>query len=121
MSQIVNRLGSFIKFKNLSIRKFEGTVGMTYGALSRAIQKDTDIQSEWLEAIIENNPDLNPDWLLTGSGDMIRSSVYQITGSNSQPDGSHFQELLKAKEDEIEVLKQLVEAKQQLIDQMLGK
>ena len=70
MSIIVRRLNDFIKFKNLSIRKFEMEVGMSNGSLSKAIKNDTDIQTKFLENIFDKYPEINPSWLLTGSGHM---------------------------------------------------
>ena len=70
---------------------------------------------------MQTNPDLDPDWLLTGNGEMIRNSTYQITENNPQNDRPYYMEIVKSKEEEIKVLKQLIEAKQQLIDQMKGK
>ena len=59
MSIIVRRLNDFIKFKNLSIRKFEMEVGMSNGSLSKAIKNDTDIQTKFLENIFDKYPEIN--------------------------------------------------------------
>lgn len=50
----------------------ERSIGASKGVLSRAIANGTDIQSKWLEAIVENYPLYSGDWLLTGKGEMIK-------------------------------------------------
>lgn len=74
MTKISERLNSFIKAKGISIRTFEQKIGCSNGVIARSISKGTDIQSIWMSKIIENYPDVNPAWLLTGKGEMLIST-----------------------------------------------
>ncbi|WP_286747934.1 hypothetical protein [Roseivirga sp. UBA1976] len=72
MSQIVSRLRDYVVSKDISIRQFELSIGVSSGAISRAFKNDTDIQSKWISKIIHEYPDINIEWLITGKGDMIK-------------------------------------------------
>lgn len=71
MSAIVNRLERFFSHLKVSIRQAEINIGASNGTLSRAIKRNTDIQSKWLVEIVRCYPQLNVRWLLTGEGSMI--------------------------------------------------
>lgn len=72
MSQIVSRLKDYVVSKDISIRQFELSIGVSSGAISRAFKNDTDIQSKWISKIIHEYPDINVEWLITGKGDMVK-------------------------------------------------
>ena len=73
MQKIIDRIAYFIKSEGISGRSFEGAIGASNGLISRAIKKGTDISAEWLSKIIDTFPSINPEWLLTGKGDMLVS------------------------------------------------
>jgi Predicted transcriptional regulator len=58
----------------LSVRAFELSIGASDGMIRKAINNKTDIQSKWLTKISEIYPDINTEWLITGQGEMLRSS-----------------------------------------------
>lgn len=71
---MVNRLKQFIDSQNISVRSFEISIKASDGVISRAIRNNTDIQSKWLTEITFNYKELNLEWLITGKGDMLKSS-----------------------------------------------
>lgn len=71
MKNILSRIEAISKKEGLTITAFERTIGASKGVLSRAINNGTDIQSKWIQTIVENYPLYSPRWLLTGEGDMI--------------------------------------------------
>ncbi|MGY6544978.1 MAG: hypothetical protein ACXIU2_09265 [Cyclobacteriaceae bacterium] len=71
MSTIIDRIGEFASTCHLSIRKIEQKIGASNGTISKAIGKDKDIQTRWLEMFVIHFPEVNPVWLMTGKGDMI--------------------------------------------------
>ena len=58
----------------MSIRAFESQAGITQGVLSNAIKKNSDISSINLSKIIDTYDEVDAHWLLTGEGDMMRTS-----------------------------------------------
>jgi hypothetical protein len=71
---MIERLDRFIKEQGLSIRAFEMSICASNGLIRKAITNNTDIQSKWISAIVDNYPQLNTDWLLTGKGEMLNES-----------------------------------------------
>lgn len=72
--KIVERIAQIISNYTLSVRAFEIKIGASNGMIGRAISKKTDISAEWLSKIIEMFPTINSEWLITGEGEMLKSS-----------------------------------------------
>ena len=53
----------------------ERSLGASKGVLSRAISNGTDIQSKWIQILVENYPLYSSEWLLTGTGNMLKSDL----------------------------------------------
>lgn len=68
-------------YKSLKVSNFENTIGASTGTIAKAIKNDTDLSSKWLTIILEKFDDLNPGWLLTGKGDMIKAPESSFTGT----------------------------------------
>ena len=85
--KIVDRIKSFIEYKNISLRKFDESINMSKGYMSRQIKSNASVGGDVLEKIIDAYPELNPIWLLQGKGEMIllpnlvneRELIYQQT------------------------------------------
>lgn len=71
MCKILPRLKALAANEGITITALERSIGASKGVISRAISNGTDIQSKWLQAIVENYPQYSAQWLLTGVGDMI--------------------------------------------------
>lgn len=133
---MINRIKEFIENENISIRAFEQKIGASNGLIRKAIANETDIQSKWISAIVENYPQINPEWLLTGRGEMlvskepvpdynrpkitpsIASGVTATYGVGPQVPASD-----KRNEDLIEVIKEqqkIIAAQQHTISEMVG-
>lgn len=64
----VQRLQQFIDYKSISKYRFYQETGLSNGFLD----KGENIGSDKCEKILYTYPDINPDWLLTGRGSMLR-------------------------------------------------
>lgn len=74
MCKIIPRIKEIAKKEGITIGALERKIGASKGVLSRAIANGTDIQSKWLEAIVENYPQYSTQWLLTGNGEMLKTN-----------------------------------------------
>lgn len=71
MCKILPRIKLLAEHEGITIGALERIIGASKGVLSRAISNGTDIQSKWLQAIVENYPQYSAQWLLTGTGEML--------------------------------------------------
>lgn len=74
------RLLQFIMFKNISVHKFEIEVGLSNGYVKNM---RNSIQPDKVRNIVLKFPDLNPGWLLTGEGEMLRGQVQNVNGHHN--------------------------------------
>jgi len=86
-----NILEIFIKVANnegVTITALESIIGASKGVLSRAVAKNTDIQAKWLLKLVEKYPLYNPEWLLTGKGEMMQKDTKErISPEVTAPQG----------------------------------
>lgn len=75
MCKILPRIKEMAEKEGITIGALERAIGASKGVLSRAISNGTDIQSKWLQAIVENYPHYSAQWLLTGEGEMLRETT----------------------------------------------
>lgn len=70
---VLKRLKEFIDANGLSIAAFEKSIGMSNASFGKSLKNNGAIGSDKLENILAVYPDINPDWLLTGRGSMLKS------------------------------------------------
>lgn len=80
--KMISRISEFIKFKGLSVRSFEQSIGASDGMIRRAINNGTDIQSKWITSIAEKYPQINLRWLIIGKGDMLAPNDLPTSSSD---------------------------------------
>ena len=73
MGTILSRILEIASNEGITIGALERIIGASKGVLSRAINNGTDIQSKWLQVVVENYPQYSADWLLSGKGNMLKS------------------------------------------------
>lgn len=71
---ILERLKEYIDSKGISVSAFEKSIGMSNASFGKSLKNKGAIGTDKLENILIVYPDLSPDWLLTGRGDMIKSN-----------------------------------------------
>ena len=77
MEMVLDRIEQFAEKQGIKIGALEKTIGASKGVLSRAIAQKSDIQSKWLSKLVENFPQIDANWLLTGEGSMYRETTVQ--------------------------------------------
>jgi len=73
MGNILYRIQKIAQNEGVTITALERLIGASKGVLSRAISNGTDIQSKWVQLIVENYPQYSSRWILTGKGTMLRN------------------------------------------------
>lgn len=71
-SNIKERVLYISENKGITREKFFDDLGITYGNF-KGKAKEKALSSDVLAKIITKYPDVNPEWLLTGKGDMLKS------------------------------------------------
>ena len=106
MEIVLDRIEQFAEKQGIKIGALEKTIGASKGVLSRAIAQKSDIQSKWLSKLVENFPQIDANWLLTGEGSMYRETTVQ--GGTNPPNRDKYIQMLESKidllEDKIESL-----------------
>lgn len=75
------RLAQYLALVGISERDFNRRTGFSNGLLGNAVKNGRALGSDKLERVIHAFPDLQPEWLLTGNGPMLRG------GDASQVEG----------------------------------
>lgn len=88
MRDILARIQNIASNEGITIGTLERKIGASKGVLSRAIKNGTDIQSKWIQNIVENYPLYSTRWLMTGKGPMMTTNCdcnKQISDKQSTP------------------------------------
>jgi len=134
----IERLYKYIDYKGIKPTGFEKEIGLSNGYLSIQKKRNADIGESVLNKIIDNCRDLNPEWLLTGNGEMIKkegvfsSFAGNIIAGNQQKvsniDMQYGGSRITVDKSEIEMLKKeishlnnIIEEKERLIQILLNK
>lgn len=116
-STVKERLKEYISFKNISTRFFEKTTGLSYGYVGNM---RVSIQPDKICSIASCFPDLNTGWLLTGEGEMLKTSQARRTSPNEPTQDS----ILDVYKEQIVYYKEQIIAQQkeiQILNKQLGK
>ena len=106
MSNILTSFSAIAKNEGISISALESKIGASKGVLSRALNKNTDIQVRWLVKLVENYPHYNPEWILTGKGAMLRHvNTKGLNELEEVAEEYKLQEKVSVLEEQIKILK----------------
>ena len=70
-TDVKSRISYFIENKNIRITDFYKETGISYGILSQK----TKISEDNIVKFLTKYKDVNPEWLLTGKGDMLKGAL----------------------------------------------
>ena len=69
---ILQRLKDYIDYKHISTSAFEKSIGMSNASFGKSLKNNGTIGADKLENILSVYTDINPEWLLTGRGSMLK-------------------------------------------------
>ncbi|MBT0573695.1 peptidase S24 [Riemerella anatipestifer] len=70
----VSRIKEFIEYKGISVRGFEESVGFSNGSFASQYKNNRTIGVDKVENILREYTEINPEWLLTGRGSMLKGA-----------------------------------------------
>ena len=83
---ILERLKEYIDFKGIKIATFEKQIGMSNASFGKSLKNGGAIGTDKLEKILNVFKDINPEWLLTGEGKMLKKEENPDKGGMLQKD-----------------------------------
>lgn len=71
---ILDRLKDYMDYKGITIAAFERSIGMSNASFGKSLKNGKAIGTDKLEKILMTYTDINPNWLLTGDGEMLKET-----------------------------------------------
>lgn len=99
MLTIKERLTSLANYYGFSMRSFEDKCGLNRGNISN-MSDNSSIGSDKLSKIFDNFPDINPIWLISGKGDMLKA---EHPSSSASPNSCQEEAISSKNEDESQI------------------
>ncbi len=87
---ILERIKDFIDTKGISVSAFERSIGMSNASFGKSLKNGGAIGTDKLENILNTYPEINPNWLITGNGSMLKSDeqpLPELKKTNSRHKG----------------------------------
>ena len=107
------RIKQIIEYYGLNVRKFEQKISASEGQIYKGLARKNGFQSATIAKILEVFPEINPDWLLLGKGEMLRSGTPKL--AQNAPSDDLVLKILAEKDRRIE---QLILEKRELEDRL---
>ena len=77
-TNINNRIKQILDYKGISINKFSKLLGSSNSYWNKIFKNNGKIGVDKVQKIIRTYPEINPEWLLTGRGEMLRGDVEPV-------------------------------------------
>ncbi|MFY0625622.1 MAG: hypothetical protein JXR07_04975 [Reichenbachiella sp.] len=119
----IERLIELFSSKGLKFKTVEEACGLSKGYISTTRKRNSDVGLSVLNKIIDNYPDINLVWVVTGVGEMTLSKKYlDVTPAlQSVEDPKELYLMLKKKDKEIELQYELLDIREQRIKKLERK
>lgn len=95
---IKERIIQILEYKGIAKENFYTEIGMT-SASFRGKAKESPLNSNAIENILSIIPEINPEWLLTGKGSMLKEEKEVKTPIEATPTTTNCQETKALAED----------------------
>ena len=87
---ITERLKIFIDEMGLNDNQLTVAANLSVGLIGRAIKNNSGLNSDTIEKILSAYPDLNPNWLIMGEGNMTKNNVQNFNDINGNSNNGNF-------------------------------
>ncbi len=75
---IIERIYQLIDYKKDSVYKISKEIGVSNGYFSKTKAKNGSVGGDIIEKIVNYYTDVNVEWLITGKGEMLKTSTQSI-------------------------------------------
>jgi transcriptional regulator with XRE-family HTH domain len=115
-TNISERILQLIDNKNITLNKLNVLVGASSSYFNKLVKNNLNIGSDFLNKILKHFPDVDPEWLLTGKGEMLREKKYEVlikedkvlNGSNEIYGNETLMDRIKLQEETILFLREKI-------------
>lgn len=109
MEYTVNqRIKEVVDYLKLSNNEFAKNIGVPSSTISNVFNRDGDVKTSIVTAILFKYDNISPEWLLLGKGDMIKAELPIVTNEESkdllETYAMQVEKLLERKDNEIRSL-----------------
>ena len=80
---ITERLQDYMMYKGLNPNRVTVEAGLSVGLIGRAIKNNSGLNSDTIEKILYTYTDLNPEWFISESGEMLKTNNQNINNNGS--------------------------------------
>lgn len=108
MVSIKDQIRTIITANNLSDRQFALKIGVNPSVVGSMFIKSTEPSSKVIQAILLNFPEISPDWLLLGNGEMLRPTPAPQTPPAPSPSTEDLINIINQKDAIIKELKDII-------------
>lgn len=114
----IDRLFLYFEHKGLKPTPVGMELGLTNGYLGKMRDRHGSIGSDILETIFSKFPDLSPEWLITGSGSMIKGDTFMQSTVTPNDNMMQLVQTITSQAETIGSLKKEVEVLQDRIQKL---
>ena len=82
--KIIHRIYRYLDFKGVPATRFEKLVGLSNGYLNTQRKRNADVGESAINKILDYCQDVDPKWLLTGEGEMLRDGFSVIEADRNE-------------------------------------
>ena len=120
MMKSIDRLFQYFDYKGIKPTRFEKEYGLSNGYLTQQLKRNADIGESILIKIINNCQDINPGWLLTGEGEMLKQ-IQQEQAPGQPHSEEYWKELIASQQRTIESQSRIIEQQSRSIQSFLAR
>ena len=75
---MIDRLKQMIEYYGLNTSQFEKKIFSSNGSIRTVLNRGSGLNVSTVTRILENCPEISPDWLLLGKGEMLRQNLQNV-------------------------------------------
>jgi oligoribonuclease NrnB/cAMP/cGMP phosphodiesterase (DHH superfamily) len=119
MSKILENIKHLAANESVTITKLEQLIGASKGVLSRAITQNSEIQTKWLEKIVEIYPQYDCNWLIKSEGEMMKKSVEDLPPTSVKEEiAINYKDLAESRKETIDSMKKQIVYLEDIIESL---